>query len=192
MKPPRRPSGKPTVQRPKPGRLAWKATAGRPSPRHHRPMPQRRLRLARGGVQPLQNPGEPALGSHPPAAGHPNLEAGGVAEMPDMPEGPLGTPGAYDQADRGARDHAVQVGAPGRGEVRATIGTETCGRSGAGSVAKASRIRTASHRPFQSNGLRYHGLLRATRRRFDPSSSPSARSSQAVYSPGELVGNKAQ
>jgi len=28
-------------------------------------------------------------------------------------------PGAHDQADRDAGDHAVSVGAPGRGEVRA-------------------------------------------------------------------------
>ena len=49
-------------------------------------------------------------------------------------------PGAYDQADRGARDHAVQVGASRRGEVRATIGTETCGRSGAGSVGKGLAV----------------------------------------------------
>jgi hypothetical protein len=39
--------------------------------------------------------------------------------MPVMPEGPLRAAGAHDQADRDRGDHALQVGASGRGEVRA-------------------------------------------------------------------------
>jgi hypothetical protein len=41
------------------------------------------------------------------------------AKMPIMQEGPLRAAGAHDQADRDARDHALQVGASGRGTVRA-------------------------------------------------------------------------
>jgi hypothetical protein len=37
--------------------------------------------------------------------------------MPVLQEGPLRAAGAHDQADRDARDHALQMGAPGRGGV---------------------------------------------------------------------------
>lgn len=37
------------------------------------------------------------------------------------PEGPLRSAGAHDQADRGPRDHALQVGASGRGAVIAWL-----------------------------------------------------------------------
>lgn len=34
--------------------------------------------------------------------------------MPVVSKGPLGGAGSHDQADRGARDHTLQVGASGR------------------------------------------------------------------------------
>src|ERR1700730_14469240 len=39
-------------------------------------------------------------------------------EMPLMPKRPLRAAGAHDQANRDAGDHAVRLGASGRGEVR--------------------------------------------------------------------------
>jgi hypothetical protein len=39
--------------------------------------------------------------------------------MPVVPERPLRAAGARGQADRDARDHALQMGASGRGEVTA-------------------------------------------------------------------------
>ena len=58
-----------------------------------------------------------------PSAGPetPDMEAGSLAEMQVMPERSLGAAGPHDQADRGARDHALQMGASGRGEVRASV-----------------------------------------------------------------------
>ena len=44
-------------------------------------------------------------------AGFANLEAGSGAKIPIVQEGPLGTTGSLHQADRDARDHALQVGA---------------------------------------------------------------------------------
>jgi hypothetical protein len=41
-----------------------------------------------------------------------------LAEMPQLPQGQLCPAGAHDQADGGARDHAVSLGASGGGEVR--------------------------------------------------------------------------
>jgi hypothetical protein len=78
-----------------------------------RAMPQWRARLARGRVQPLQDPREPAARRHPPAARYADLEAGGRTEMPVMPEGPLRAAGAHDQADGDAGDHALSLGASG-------------------------------------------------------------------------------
>jgi hypothetical protein len=60
---------------------------------NHRPMPQRRLGLARGGVQSLQDPGEPAARCHPPAAGDADMEAGSLAEMPTRRKGRSAPPG---------------------------------------------------------------------------------------------------
>ena len=53
---------------------------------HHRSMPHRRSRLARGGVQPLQDTGEPAARCHPSAAGHAHMEAGSLTEVPVVSE----------------------------------------------------------------------------------------------------------
>jgi len=47
------------------------------------------------------------LAEHPPAARYADLEARGLAEMPVVQEGPVRAAGAHDQADRGARDHAL-------------------------------------------------------------------------------------
>jgi hypothetical protein len=49
----------------------------------------------------------------PPPARHADLETRSRAEMPVLPQGPLRAAGAYDQADGGARDHAVSLGASG-------------------------------------------------------------------------------
>ncbi len=90
-----------------------------------RAMPQWRAWLARGRVQPLQDPREPAARCHPPAARYADLETGSGAEMPVMPEGPLRAAGAHDQADGDARDHALSLGASGRGAVRGS-GAKQC------------------------------------------------------------------
>ena len=84
----------------------------RPAVSDHRPMSSGRSGLARDGVQLLQDRSEPAAGRHPPAAGYADLEAGSLAEMPLLPEGPHGAAGAHDQADCRARNHALQVEAP--------------------------------------------------------------------------------
>jgi hypothetical protein len=47
------------------------------------------------------------------AAGHANLEAGGLVQMPIVSERPLRAASAHDQADGDARDHALQMGASG-------------------------------------------------------------------------------
>ncbi len=47
--------------------------------------------------------------------------------MPVLPEGSLCAAGAHDQADRDAGDHAVQVGASGRGAVKAVGGYKFAG-----------------------------------------------------------------
>jgi hypothetical protein len=57
-------------------------------------MPQRRARLAGGGVQSLQDTREPAARCHPSAAGYAAMEARSAPEMPIMPEGPLRAIGA--------------------------------------------------------------------------------------------------
>jgi hypothetical protein len=106
---------RPIAPRPKPvdphGRL-WRPCSAFPNDRS---MHQRRPELARGGVQSLQDAREPAAGWHPPATRHPDLETGSLAEMSLLPQWPLGATGANDQADRGARDDALQMGASGRG-----------------------------------------------------------------------------
>ena len=78
-----------------------------------RPMHQWRAWLARGGVQPLQDTREPAARRYPPTARHTDLEAGGVAEMPVLSERSLRATGPHDQAGRGPRNHALQVGSSG-------------------------------------------------------------------------------
>ena len=54
--------------------------------------------------------GEPAARCHPSAAGHAHMEAGSLTEVPVLSERSLGAAGTDNQADRGARDHALQVG----------------------------------------------------------------------------------
>jgi hypothetical protein len=77
--------------------------------------PQRRPGLARGGMQSLQDPREPAARRHPPATRHANLEVGSFAEVQILSKGSLSAAGPDNQADPDARDHALQVGASGRG-----------------------------------------------------------------------------
>src|SRR5689334_13292415 len=96
------------------GRL-WRARAAISDDRS---MPKRRTGLAGGRVQSLQDPSEFAARCHSPVAGYTDLEIGGFAQMPILPERSYSAAGANDQADRGAGDHALQVGASGRGEVR--------------------------------------------------------------------------
>jgi hypothetical protein len=47
-------------------------------------------------MQSLQDKGKPAAGCDPQAARHADLEAGSVAEMPVVPEGPLRANGPDD------------------------------------------------------------------------------------------------
>ena len=51
-------------------------------------------------MQSLQDAGEPAARCHPTATGRAAVEVEGFAKMPVMPEGPLRTAGAHDQADQ--------------------------------------------------------------------------------------------
>ena len=59
----------------------------------------------------MQNACEPAARCDPPTPKHTDLEAGGIAKMPLMQEGPVRPAGSLDQADRDAGDRAVPVGA---------------------------------------------------------------------------------
>ena len=43
-------------------------------------------------MPPVRDPGELASGRHPPAAGHADLEARGLAQMPVLPEGRYAPP----------------------------------------------------------------------------------------------------
>jgi hypothetical protein len=70
-------------------------------------------------MQSLQDARKPTAGCHSPAARHADMEAGSLAEMPVLSERSLGAAGTDDQADRGALGHAVQVGASGRGALKA-------------------------------------------------------------------------
>jgi hypothetical protein len=79
----------------------------------NRPMPQQRPRLTESGVQPLQDPRDPAARRHPPPARYAAVETGGVAEMPVIPQGPHCAVGAHDPADGAAGAHALAVGASG-------------------------------------------------------------------------------
>src|ERR1700687_1670384 len=87
-KPPRKPFARPTAPRPQRGRSAWRVLAGA-AIADHRAMPQWWLALARGPVQPLQDPREPSARCHPPAAGYTDLDTWSGAEMPVMPEGQI-------------------------------------------------------------------------------------------------------
>src|SRR6266849_1792363 len=84
-------------------------------------MPQWRLRLARGRMQSLQDPRKPSAGCDTPTARYADLEAGSGAEMSIVQERPPRAACAHDQADRNARDHALRLGASGRGEVRRRV-----------------------------------------------------------------------
>jgi hypothetical protein len=93
----------------------WRASA---AVANHQTMPQRWPWVARGRMQPLQGAGKSAARRHTPAARHADMEAGSLAEMPVMPDKTSRATSPHDQADRGARDHALQVGASGGGAVK--------------------------------------------------------------------------
>jgi hypothetical protein len=81
---------------------------------NHRAMSQRGLRLARGEVPQMRDPGQYPFGCRPPISQHADLEAGGGVEMPVVPNAAVLAARAYDQVDRNSRDRAVPVGSPGR------------------------------------------------------------------------------
>jgi hypothetical protein len=56
---------------------------------------------------------QPAARCHPPAARYPIWKLEAALKMPVVPDAALFATGAYDQADRTARDHAVFLVAPG-------------------------------------------------------------------------------
>jgi len=106
----------------------------------HRTMHQWRARLARSRMQSLQDAREHAAGRHPPPARHAVVETGSVPEMPLMPQGPARAAGAHDQADREARDHALSVGASGRGEVASRGDDASRCRARTRSFARAATV----------------------------------------------------
>ena len=59
----------------------------------------------------MQDAREPAARCDPPTPKHADLEAGGIAKVPLMYEGPLRPAGSHDQVVRDAGDRAVPVGA---------------------------------------------------------------------------------
>ena len=61
--------------------VRMEATAGPRSPRQRSRKPPRRTRLARGGVQSLQDPGEPTAGRNPAATGYADLEARSIVDV---------------------------------------------------------------------------------------------------------------
>jgi hypothetical protein len=79
-------------------------------------MPKRGFGLAVGRVQSLQDTGWLPTGRHRPAAEYADLEARSLIEVL-LVSGTLCAAGLQDQANGGACDHALQVGAPGRGTI---------------------------------------------------------------------------
>ena len=98
------------------GRSAWRARRAGAAVANHRPMPQRRPRLARGGATDAR-PGRACRSK--PSAGRGTRRSG--SWKPSLKcrscRRAARAAGAHDQADRDAGDHAVQVGASGRGAV---------------------------------------------------------------------------
>jgi len=77
----------------------------------------------RGQMPSLRKPGEPPTRCDQASARYAGLETGGRAKMPVMPQRPLRSARAYDQVDRAAGDHAVQVDASGGGAVGLLVAT---------------------------------------------------------------------
>ena len=69
-----------------------------------------RLRLARGRMQSLQDPREPAARCDQASAQYADLETGGGAEMPVVQERPIRAASSHDQADPRAGDHTLRLG----------------------------------------------------------------------------------
>lgn len=79
-------------------------------------MPERGFGLAVGRGQSLQHTGWLPTGRHRPAVEYADLEARSLIEV-RFASGTLCAAGLQDQANGGACDHALQVGAPGRGTI---------------------------------------------------------------------------
>jgi hypothetical protein len=65
-------------------------------------------------VPQVRDSGQHSSGRRPPTPQYADLEAGGGAQMPVVPNAAIFTASPYDQADRNSRDRAVSVGSPGR------------------------------------------------------------------------------
>ena len=65
--------------------------------------------LAGGEVPSMRDQGQHPAGRDQATAQYANLEAGGLSEMPIMPQGQVRPAGSYDPADRDAGDHAVRT-----------------------------------------------------------------------------------
>ena len=59
----------------------------------------------------MQDAGEPAARCDPPTPKQADLEAGGIAKVPLMQEGPLRPAGSHYQVNRDTGDRAVPVDA---------------------------------------------------------------------------------
>src|SRR3954452_3037792 len=67
------------------------------------------MRRSKGGMQTLQDPREPHARCDPPPAQYADLETGGGAKVPLMPNAALLAARSEDQADATARAFAVLV-----------------------------------------------------------------------------------
>src|SRR5882672_3008310 len=79
-----------------------------------RAMPQWRLRLAAGEMPSLRDRGQHSASTSATAARYADLEAGGRAEMPVLPNAALLAAGAHDPADGRTADRTLRLGASGR------------------------------------------------------------------------------
>ena len=77
------------------GRL-WRASAAKPN---YRPMPERRLQLARNRVLPMQDQSKHAARRYPQGARYGDLEARSVFPMPVLRDAALQAASPHDQAD---------------------------------------------------------------------------------------------
>jgi hypothetical protein len=91
------------------GGLRWAGAAVS----YDRPMSQRRLWLPGGEMPSVRDQGQHSSGGDQAPAQYADLEAGGFAQVPVMPKREVCAAGPYDQANRGAGDYAVRLGASG-------------------------------------------------------------------------------
>jgi peptidoglycan lytic transglycosylase len=71
------------------GHSAWKALAGPPSRPPPSPNASRRVRLVGGEMPSVRNEGQHSARRDPPLTRDPDLEAGGVAQVPVLPQGQI-------------------------------------------------------------------------------------------------------